>query len=437
MRIPWCVLLLLGAYSRKHCFRSGSNLNLKAATRASRNVVNKIKWAWHFADPSLQETLASTSSSRPLCKRDVREYRRLMPDGTVVYTTTPGLDAFCRNVRTTVYEAHLAANKRLARQRDFFSNMPVFRKVALRWLKETGFRAVQSDKDGVFVLIHKDVEDRLVSRKISELRRCYHPVSNIAMEVEFRHACAQTNAISKLLKNSGCQHLSRECEQVFRTRGEQGLVSKLTWTIKTHKLQLETRLIHASFQTSLEGYSQLLHRWLGRIVSRADHLCKNTADLLCKLRTKKFNSRCCLSKFDVKEFYMSGEHHDLIASISHLFDPDIRAAAVEMLWLVLSCQFVRRGNDIYRVQVGTGMGQIHSGNLADVAFWQIVEKHIVWSDFNVLCYLRFRDDVLVVTEATCQADIFYELLQKRARPNWKVARACQPVRGKHVGCLCL
>ncbi len=40
----------------------------------------------------------------------------------------------------------------------------------------------------------------------------------------------------------------------------------------------------------------------------------------------------------------------------------------------LGNQFVTDGRSVYQIMEGTGMGQINSGLVPDLAFWQIAEK---------------------------------------------------------------
>ncbi len=94
-----------------------------------------------------------------------------------------------------------------------------------------------------------------------------------------------------------------------------------------------------------------------------------------------------MSKFDVKECFMSEEHEKLVRAFVPLVEQEVRDIAEAMLWLVLGTHFVVHGADTFRVQSGTGMGQVHSGALSDVAFWAIAERKLQHSDLGILCYL--------------------------------------------------
>lgn len=83
-------------------------------------------------------------------------------------------------------------------------------------------------------------------------------------------------------------------------------------------------------------------------------------------------------------------------------------------------QVVERGGIRYRVLLGTGMGQVHSGSLSDVAFWRLAEMPVLGEADGVLCYLRFRDDIFVAARNREAANKALTVLQGRASKCWKV-----------------
>ena len=57
--------------------------------------------------------------------------------------------------------------------------------------------------------------------------------------------------------------------------------------------------------------------------------------------------------------------------------------------------------EVYLVQIGAGMGLEMSGDVCDVAFYEMVERNFVdtpaFKDvYHVEFYARFRDDILVI-----------------------------------------
>ncbi len=65
------------------------------------------------------------------------------------------------------------ADKRIARLSQQFNNRPQYITFALRWMRNRNLLAMQSDKDGVFVLLHMNVYDQLVDDKLGKSTFCY------------------------------------------------------------------------------------------------------------------------------------------------------------------------------------------------------------------------------------------------------------------------
>lgn len=86
-----------------------------------------------------------------------------------------------------------------------------------------------------------------------------------------------------------------------------------------------------------------------------------------------------------------------------------------LLWLTLGNQLVIRGDAMYRVEVGSGMGQIQSGSLADLAFYQLVERHLPIHE--VALFAGFRV-LLVVTSGVEEAKTFFSRAQSLAAGCW-------------------
>ncbi len=117
---------------------------------------------------------------------------------------------------------------------------------------------------------------------------------------------------------------------------------------------------------------------------------------------------------------MSGEHRDLIEAVLPDVDKEIRHVMEQSLWILLGDQYVQHSDLIFQVMDGTGMGKPHSGALADAAFWVRCEASLSFESLGVLCYARFRDDLLVVAKDAEHSSAFTNLLQKRAAPIWNL-----------------
>ena len=107
---------------------------------------------------------------------------------------------------------------------------------------------------------------------------------------------------------------------------------------------------------------------------------------------------------------MSGEHHDLVASTlppKHLkfIDKERHSVLERPLWLLLSEQYISSAElpqRWWKIEVGTGQGLLHSGEVADSALYWLAEYE--WASKENLSrhgidgFWRFRDDGLVLAK---------------------------------------
>ena len=56
-----------------------------------------------------------------------------------------------------------------------------------------------------------------------------------------------------------------------------------------------------------------------------------------------------MTKVDIKEYYMSGEHRMLIQEVMPYTDSSIRSVLHECLWILLAHQYVQGGQLVFRV----------------------------------------------------------------------------------------
>jgi hypothetical protein len=97
---------------------------------------------------------------------------------------------------------------------------------------------------------------------------------------------------------------------------------KLSCTIKTHKPpgSITARLIHSSVNLSLGALGEVVNRLIDPIIRQHDHICWSSEDVQRHLLNATVSSSSILMKFDVKEFYMSGEHEQHAHSVSSQFE---------------------------------------------------------------------------------------------------------------------
>lgn len=114
-------------------------------------------------------------------------------------------------------------------------------------------------------------------------------------------------------------------------------------------------------------------------------------------------------KFDIKHFYMSGDHSSLVKRCSELIDdPRLRLAFEMVVKVVLDSKDISvPGVDdfIWKVMKGSGMGLLCSGELSEAAFLSMAERRFVSyanirGKFSVEYYGRFKDDGILVIGGT-------------------------------------
>jgi hypothetical protein len=402
LSMPWAVVLLLGAHSAKHIFIGNKGPDRRNLNEALKNFTNRMKWTWRYRNTDKDENF------RKLLKRDVRPYDNL---------ASPEVEKCCLSFTNTMRAHFTAVSRKVARQQRC-SNKPVYVKAALNWLRAQNLQAWRSDKDGVFVIAAESTINTLVMNKISESTSTYIRVGAEKPDEEYRLSLGGVTAACDLLYKLGFKAWARECSEAYKSRGAVGLVSRVTITIKTHKPRVSCRLIHSAVGSSLAGLSCVLHRWFSQALEPIRHMCKDTRDLLAKLAEIRLPPNCFFTKWDIKDFYLSGAHGVLVQAVLPRLDINLREFSELALWLLLNNQFVQWGTHYYRIDRGSGMGLTFSGTLADLAFDSLVESKINQEQLGILAYFRFRDDIVCITTSKEAAEKAFEFVQRAAQPHW-------------------
>ena len=100
---------------------------------------------------------------------------------------------------------------------------------------------------------------------------------------------------------------------------------------------------------------------------------QRTDDLIAQIRSinGSLPKRIRIWTADVKEFFMTGKHSDLITrSFRHIENVSLRQALENLLEVILYHQYVASPllpNEL-KVISGSGMGNRHSGEVSDVAY---------------------------------------------------------------------
>jgi hypothetical protein len=117
---------------------------------------------------------------------------------------------------------------------------------------------------------------------------------------------------------------------------------------------------------------------------------------------------------------MDGEHLVLAKLCCEFFPEPQKGLVYDLLLHLLCYQFVEFEDRLLRVERGTGMGLIHSSAVADLCFYALVEKGLDLLKWGCPLYVRFRDDIFLVTERPAQMKPLCEELSRRARSCWQL-----------------
>ena len=100
-----------------------------------------------------------------------------------------------------------------------------------------------------------------------------------------------------------------------------GLCSNLMITVKTHKGpgKVAPRPIHACSTSVFAPAMRLISQILDKHVLRMDHILRNTDQLLSVLKNLKVPRRSVLLKLDVKDFFMSAHHSNVVQQCKKFF----------------------------------------------------------------------------------------------------------------------
>jgi hypothetical protein len=386
--IPWPVVLLLGSHSKKFIFAPGK-LTWKTVHERLGDFSNRVNWIakWFWSD---------SVYSRPLVPRRVMSFNEM---------EDPLLAGVIAGVKSIVKDAcRIVVGRRPV--------VPYFVSWATRWLPSNGFSPQLSDKDGVFVLIKKHEVIPLMMEQFQKPFYSAYGTLNLdpaaeKVKLDMKTAAKYLEPISK--------QWATELYAAASSRGS-SLLCRALVTVKSHKVPVSVRLIHSSAANLLNPLCAAVHRLLDVGLRNVSHLCLGSDNVTEKLKCMCVTQSTVLLKFDVVDFYLSGEH-DLIVREALRFVGDGPAGSflAVALPIILANQFVQPTFDeelssstCFKVTKGSGMGLKHSGSLADAVLAKFVEESLLVSCPGIQGFLRFRDDVFAAIENPAAARIFID-----------------------------
>ena len=207
---------------------------------------------------------------------------------------------------------------------------------------------------------------------------------------------------------------------------EDCITVKLSYTCKTHKPDGEVvlRPIHAYTSSPMAPGMRWLASSLDSKLRKLPHLLKDADDLQRRLKHFKIPHGCRFLKLDVKDFYLTGNHGEIVSKSASIFDASERANYQVMADAILHNQYIRSPllPGLWKVNRGTGMGMIPSGSISDATLFSCLErdyilKPSVRSEFQILFYARFRDDILIFVNSDLdRIRVLLDEIRSHAKP---------------------
>ena len=411
--VPWPIILLLSRHSQKHQFTTKSLPSMAVLRTDLENCVRKIKWRYNLKDIKYEPPFKlSKQKTTPRC----------------AVTLPPKEGQWLNNLHQCMLDACERAHSDIRGRRKSHCKTPKYIRVAFMLLKKLNIKAIGNDKGGGFTLVSAEsvanIERTLFNKPM------YHWEDEGSFQRYKRDlkllVARLINKISKLEKTKFEReqlqwHLSRPL------RRPDALVATLQLRIKAHKAHGEQtcRAIHANPCSTFESIS----RWLvaeirGKLECIQNHIISNAKGALERIQSMEFCPGDRLIKLDMKDFYYSGSTEELIVDVLSMWDSEdkrnpLRREAMELLLhnqLVCGKHFPEEG--CFRVLTGSGMGLVHSGDVADSAFHQRVERWMmlpaIVRKYEVRGYVRFKDDALLVINS-CRLPQMLSTMKAKSR----------------------
>eukprot|EP00438_Fugacium_kawagutii_P033550 Skav211084 [mRNA] locus=scaffold2002:133662:134778:- [translate_table: standard] len=294
--------------------------------------------------------------------------------------------------------------------------------MAIRWLQQSPWSVVPTDKDGGYCLVNK--KHLSVAHQEILAKPWYAPYPTNLFP-GFRTLAKKYSKLSRQVADlEASSGMARAMRQSLKG-GERHLVRKLNVTVKSHKPagQVAFRNIHGGMCYPFSG----LGAWLAhnlQSLRKIPHILRNSGDLVTQLEQFQSGNAVTFVKVDIKDCFMSGTREELQQFASELLGARIRNVGKQVIDFLLKHQYVQSDfcpQQMWQVVVGTGMGLNFSGELSDAAFYTMAEKWAI-SDpdifglAGILGYWRFKDDILIIVRSDCLRSFrsWFEQWKRRA-----------------------
>ena len=145
-----------------------------------------------------------------------------------------------------------------------------------------------------------------------------------------------------------------------------------------------------------------------------------------KLDHSQISTGAKFIKVDVKDFFLSGEHSEIVEISSQAVSLEFRDHFKQLCSMILRSQYVtidaKSPSEAWQVCRGTGIGLSCAGDLSNTVFALLVETPFITrpqvrARFGIEVYSRFMDDILMVVRDSGRQSRFElaDELRSRAR----------------------
>lgn len=404
--VEWPILLLLGCYHPKHVFEIAPVRRSSVSTALAR-WENSFRWRRAFDEGRCHSTcnpwryLKTARHGRKLCPIPL-SYRE---------------EEFVHGVRYSVMAAFKRGLQGGTRR------TPLCIRYALEKLEKGSMGALMTDKDGGFCIVDKNQLWNTMRKTLEG--ECYskfspHSLFGEDLRIEYTQVCREVSEIT------GDKNLLMALlGDMWQKPGNE--FSDMQATIKTHKCsgKVGIRALHSTPASPFRPAMRWISTTLGSRLKTMKHILKDSGDLLRQLERLRLPASCKFLTADIKEFFMSGQHRELIDFSAAVIEQEAEQIMYRKLaTFIVENQVVtlRNQEDIaYKVKRGSGMGVACSGEISDLCFHGLCEKDFATvpeeqSRAGVLFYARFKDDILMIVDGDFSRwSEFWRTLKRKAR----------------------
>eukprot|EP00973_Karenia_brevis_P086840 12043907-Karenia_brevis.AAC.1 len=359
--LPWPVVFVCARYSKKHIF--SQFLPSKSQMGAAINdLTQKIKWASVLRNGEPPWWFRHRGSKHvKTCDH---------------WLVPPEVKAMTSILESKLHDASFLALKKEFGGAKSRCNMPNCVKYALAWLQGSSKCAVPTDKDGGFCIMENSAVMDMLESNLTL------PVYDEILPMTINHGTIIRDFCKLLDKSRRLFDDDVFVNRAIMYAKEQGgdsLVSKIIFTIKTHKEagNIKLRVIHVGVNDPFKFFFQWVRRYLQRHLATCTCILNSTDQLIGCLGDVQTNKRTQFSTFDIDNFYLNGTHHDLAVSCSCMLVGESKRLLYDLLMFTLYHQYVSAEQLEFRtwaVRLGSGMGKTCSGEISDWHFYLLVEQ---------------------------------------------------------------